>query len=694
MDNNFQPIDLTSDSHHVHTGLSDSEKMFSEHHQGAVGNPPEQLDLEAWEKMAANSHLNRTAEPTQPNPTREWIEQFGSLNDDFSFGIATDSNGNIYLTGRTDGNLEGQNAGGSGDIWVAKYDTTGNQLWIDQFGTSGFDDSNGIATDSNGNIYLTGYTRGDLEGQNAGSGDIWVAKYDTTGNQQWIEQFGTSGFDDSNGIATDSNGNIYLTGSTGGDLEGQNAGSGDIWVAKYDTTGNQQWIEQFGSSVLDVSNGIATDSNGNIYLTGYTGGDLEGQNAGSVDVWVAKYDTTGKQQWIDQFGSSDYDYSNGIATDSNGNIYLTGYTRGDLEGQNAGSDDAWFAKYDTTGKQQWIDQFGSLNDDYSNGIATDSNGNIYLTGYTQGNLEGQNAGNRDFWVAKYDTTGKQQWIEQFGTSGVDDSNGIAMDSSDNIYLTGYTNGNLEGQNAGAVDTWVAKYSQQTLPTLPTVTIASTDATAAETISTTTANPGEFTITRTGDTTNALTVNYTIAGKAINGTDYTQLPGSVVIPAGQSQITIPLNVIDDSTSEYIEKATLILAANNAYTVGTAQSATVNISDNDKSVVSIAAIDPNAAETAIGQPTDPGKFGVRRTGDLTLPLTVRYKVGGTAKKDSDYRLPTTITIPAGKHVVDLPLRVLDDELVEGEETATIRLVPTNNYKVAASAYTDTVTITDND
>jgi hypothetical protein len=480
MDNQFPPLGLENTSHHFQTGLDNSASMFPESDRGAIGNPPEQLDLEAWEKTAANSHMNRTAEPTQANPTREWIDQFGTFMQEISYGIATDSSGNIYLTGYTEGNLDEQN-NESYDAWVAKYDSSGKQQWIQQFGSSSNDYSNGIAIDSGGNIYLTGRTFGNIDGQNPEGPDAWVAKFNNNGDRQWIQQFGTSGVDSSNGIATDSNGDIYLTGSTSGNLEGVNAGYFDAWVTKYDSSGKRLWIDQFGSSEFDESKGIATDSNGNVYLTGDTFGDLEGQNAGNRDSWVAKYDTTGKQQWIDRFGSSEFDNSTGIAIDKNGNVYLTGYTDGNLEGQNAVGADAWVAKYDTTGKQQWIDQFGTSGVDFSYGIATDSNGNIYLTGATDGNLEGQNAVGADAWVAKFDTTGKQQWIDQFGTFSSEYSNGIATDSNGNIYITGRTGGNLEGQQAGNNDVWVAKYSQK-LPTLPTVTIAATDATAAETIS--------------------------------------------------------------------------------------------------------------------------------------------------------------------------------------------------------------------
>ena len=148
----------------------------------------------------------------------EWIEQLVISGDDDSRGVATDSNGNVYLSGYTDGSFEGVNAG-ENDAWVAKYDAQGSLLWTQQLGTSNDDFTTGVVTDSNGNVYLSGYTDGSFEGVNAGENDAWVAKYDAQGNLLWTEQLGTSGYDFAEGVATDSNGNVYLSGSTDGSFD-------------------------------------------------------------------------------------------------------------------------------------------------------------------------------------------------------------------------------------------------------------------------------------------------------------------------------------------------------------------------------------------------------------------------------------------------------------------------------------------
>ena len=104
--------------------------------------------------------------------------------------------------------------------------------------------------------------------------------------------------------------------------------------------------------------------------------------------------------WKRQLGTSGNDYSYGVATDSDGNVYISGFTEGSLAGTSQGSRDAWVAKYDSGGTLVWKRQLGSSDDD-SYGVATDSNGNVYISGSTQGSMDGTNQGPRDAWVAKY-----------------------------------------------------------------------------------------------------------------------------------------------------------------------------------------------------------------------------------------------------------------------------------------------------
>jgi hypothetical protein len=128
-------------------------------------------------------------------------------------------------------------------------------------------------------------------------------------------------------------------------------------VVKYNSSGTKQWTKQLGSSSTDYANGVAVDSSGNVYATGHTWGGLDGSNAGagngSTDLIVVKYNSSGTKQWTKQLGSSWYDWAEGVAVDSSDNIYVTGWTRGDLDGNSsAGGSDLFVVKYNSSGERQ------------------------------------------------------------------------------------------------------------------------------------------------------------------------------------------------------------------------------------------------------------------------------------------------------------------------------------------------------
>jgi subtilisin family serine protease/subtilisin-like proprotein convertase family protein len=229
--------------------------------------------------------------------------------------------------------------------------------------------------------------------------------------------------------------------------------------------------------------------------------------------------------------------------------------------------------------------------------------------------------------------------------------------------------------------------------LSTVTIKATDATAAE-VASGTANPGKFTVTRTGDTSTALSVNYSMSGTATNGSDYSNLTGSVLIPVGSTTATIDVNVNNDTLLEADETVIATLTANSAYNLGTAKTGTVTILDDDKTRVSITATDASAAEVATGLPANPGVFTFTRTGSTDTALTVNYTVGGTATKGTDYENPSTsVVIPIGATSVTLPINVVDDNLTEANETAIVTLTANSAYNLGTTK-TATVTIADNE
>jgi len=222
-----------------------------------------------------------------------WIRQFGTIDEDGATAVSPDETGGVYIGGWTYGDLGGPNAGGGyTDIWLAHYDGAGNQTWIRQIGVNNSQDSLYAATpDGSGGVYVSGDTEGSLGGPNAGVyWDVWLARYDELGNQLWIRQFGAFDWDFARAMAPDGAGGAYVSGSTLDSLGGPNAGSVDVWLAHYDGAGNQSWIRQIGTSETEGASAAAPDGSGGVFMSGTTDGSLGGPIVGSYDAWLAHYD--------------------------------------------------------------------------------------------------------------------------------------------------------------------------------------------------------------------------------------------------------------------------------------------------------------------------------------------------------------------------------------------------------------------
>jgi len=262
------------------------------------------------------------------------------------------------VTGYTYGGLDGNTNSGITDIFLVKYNSSGTKQWTKQFGTSSVDVGRGVTTDSSDNIYVTGYTVGGLDNKTWSMGDdrdIFLVKYNSSGTKQWTKQLRSRGGDDGNGVTTDSSGNIYVTGNTQGEFDGNtSSGSTDIFLVKYNSSGTKQWTKQLGTSDTDRGNGVTTDSSGNIYVSGTTEGGLDGNtNSGQQDIFLVKYNSSGTKQWTKQLGTSSNDKGNGVTTDSSGNIYVVGSTYGGLDGNtNLGGFDIVLIKYNSSGIKQ------------------------------------------------------------------------------------------------------------------------------------------------------------------------------------------------------------------------------------------------------------------------------------------------------------------------------------------------------
>lgn len=358
---------------------------------------------------------------------------------------------------------------GGVDIFIAKFNSSGAVQWATSAGGTANDRGNGIAIDANGNSYITGEFNGTANFDafpltSAGFGDIFIAKYDASGNAVWAKRAGTSSNNDGGfGIATDTSGNCYATGWFKGlaDFELNNLNSGsndDVFIAKYDASGNNVWAIQAGGSGMDAEDakGISVDASGNSYVTGRFNGTATFDtitlvSIGTWDLFVAKYNSAGNVQWVRQADGCDSYYWSYVDIDDVGNSYVTGRFKGTatfdtISVSSSGQDDIFLAKYNSSGAIQWVKTATNPSNDISGGITTTDIGESYITGTFQDTISFGTysliSPTGGLFVAKYDNSGNVIWAKEAHGPSMDNfrhGNSIGIDGSGNYYVTGYIN---------------------------------------------------------------------------------------------------------------------------------------------------------------------------------------------------------------------------------------------------------------
>jgi hypothetical protein len=330
--------------------------------------------------------------------------------------------------------------------------------------------------DSSGNIVIVGSFRGTV---NFGGGsltsvvhpwlgpskDIFIAKYSSSGVHMWSKSFGSMVDDVGYAVAIDSNDNILVTGSFRSDV---NFGGGflfsdslnDVFIVKFAPNGAHLWSKNFLTMGDDVGKGIAVDGSDNVYIVGDFTGQMNFGNGyvaseGQRDIFFVKLLANGSYQWAKTFGSSGNEYAGDIVADSSNNIVMTASFMGtiDFGGEplvSIGTSrlDVVVAKYAPSGIHMWSMRFGDAYDDFGYSIAVDSNDNIILTGSFQDAVDfgsglKVSAGERDIFVSKYSPSGANFWSQTFGSSGADIGYSIAVDNSDSIVVTGLFQGTVD-----------------------------------------------------------------------------------------------------------------------------------------------------------------------------------------------------------------------------------------------------------
>ncbi|MFA6545302.1 MAG: SBBP repeat-containing protein [Limisphaerales bacterium] len=458
-------------------------------------------------------------------PGYRWASRAGGTGQDFGTGIAVDSEGNTYTCGyfRGQARFEEYALAGKGeaDIFIAKYDRVGKLVWVRQAGGSADDFARAVAIDSEGNCYVTGSFQSptiDFGGESVkrnSDSEIFIAKFDGSGKVLWVRQAGGTGGGSGNGVAVGPDGYVYVAGyfsgdTTFGDLTLKNSGFNDIFVARYDTNGELDWVRQIGGTGDDAASAIAVDAQGDSYVVGGFEDNVRFSrtitlgSAGYVDSFIAKLDNTGRTVWAQRAGGPNSDIAYGVGLDPQGNVLVSGgfngtesyasemrlhaafrSRKGTKTGmfsgkglRSEGGADVFVSKYDQRGRLTWVRTFGGNKigaPEAGYGLAVDASGHAHITGTFAGRVQfGNNTlfsmGIADIFVAELDREGIVMWARQAGAQFSDphSGNAIAVDRGGNSYIIGYYRGNVAFgdyvlKSLGDTDIFVAKITAQSAP---------------------------------------------------------------------------------------------------------------------------------------------------------------------------------------------------------------------------------------
>jgi hypothetical protein len=456
------------------------------------------------------------------DPVITYSTFLGGSGIDAATAVAVDSTGSTYITGFTDSAnfptanpARNFNAGGN-EVFIAKLNPSGNSLmYCTYIGGAGDDRGYGIAVDAVGSAYVTGWTASQnfpvqlpLQSRLAGLRNAFVLKLNPAGNTlQFSTYLGGNAQDSGNAIALDAGGNLYIAGDTTSinfpntGFQRGNRGGSDAFITKISGDGARLLYSTYlGGSGNDRASGIVVGPAGNAYVTGSTSstdfpvrGAFQNANAGGQDAFLTKLSSDGTALMFSTYlggagGTVSYpEAGQAIAMDTQENTYVAGVTssinfpvsnafRSALSGQC----DAFVAKFDKSGNLAYSTYFGGSGIDVANGIAVDSNGSAWVVGYTYSTdlpvlnaLQSFPAGDSDAFLVQLSPNGGSSPMTTYvGGSGADSATAIAIDTSGNVSVVGFTQSTnfplqnpLQSTNGGSFGGFAAKFVQPGLSIL-------------------------------------------------------------------------------------------------------------------------------------------------------------------------------------------------------------------------------------
>lgn len=389
-----------------------------------------------------------SAEP----PACEWVFSGGGSSHDKTRAVTTDKDGNVFLASECVGDAvfggQTRKTAGGMDMCLVKLDAKGKALWVSAIGGSKTDRAYGVITDAAGNAYVTGHfesTDALVNGgalPNAGSYDVFTAKFAPDGKVLWVRVKGGEGYDYGHGIAIDSKGQVVVTGAIGR----------QVFCTKYDAEGREIWHRTTSGGASGSGHGIAVDGKDHIYLGGNsTGAGSFGKaviESKTTAALVVKLTPDGEGVWASVIPGTPSALYHEIACDSAGRVWAVGMFKGSVsiadetfQSSSEKDSDGLIVHLDTEGKVQWARHLHGPGTDYCLGVVTDDHGTAFVCGdFNQDTaLAGHKLttqGSGDIFLAALGIKGTLTWVQQAGGKLNDSAYPIAFRAPDELIIAG------------------------------------------------------------------------------------------------------------------------------------------------------------------------------------------------------------------------------------------------------------------
>jgi Beta-propeller repeat/Calcium-binding EGF domain len=390
--------------------------------------------------------------------------RIGTDLDDTGLSVALGAQGEVVVAGSTSGAFDGMNAGRL-DAFVTKLDASGNVLWARQFGGSGDDEAASVALDEEGGVYVAGYTSNDPGfaplAQVPLAQRAFVAKFDPTGERVWMHELET-GPSRATALVVDADGGGTMAGETT-NWDEQGPRDRDLLMVRFGSDGTFQSIRATGTGDDDWAASLVRGSS-SLYVAGATTGSMdEAENAGGVDMLVMKIDQDFYEPiWSAQLGSFAHDEGTRVGVDAEWNAYVVGSVSGPIEDTDAaGEEDVLLARFERDGEQVWVQRIGTPQSDVGYDVVAGADDMLYVAGVTYGSLAADNRGGADAFVAKYDLDGSEQWSRQLGGEADDSVRAAALDREGVLWLLVNSASTWDGvASSGGTDIYLFRFDAE------------------------------------------------------------------------------------------------------------------------------------------------------------------------------------------------------------------------------------------